>query len=76
MKDCLDRSRLQSVYGRRRSESIAGSAAVVQASGPKGDTVMKRLLLVGAVLGCGVAGTAADDYPTRPIRLIVSFAPQ
>jgi len=36
---------------------------------------MKRLLLVCAVLGCGLSGAVADDYPTRPIRLIVPFAP-
>jgi len=36
---------------------------------------MKRLLLVCAVLGCGLSGAVADDYPTHPIRLIVPFAP-
>jgi len=36
---------------------------------------MKRLLLICAVLGCGLPGALADDYPTHPIRLIVPFAP-
>jgi tripartite-type tricarboxylate transporter receptor subunit TctC len=37
--------------------------------------VMARLLLLCAVLSFGIAGAAADDYPSRPIRLIVPFAP-
>jgi tripartite-type tricarboxylate transporter receptor subunit TctC len=35
---------------------------------------MRCLLLLCALLSCGAAGAAADDYPSRPIRLIVPFA--
>ena len=37
--------------------------------------VMARFILLCAVLSFGIAGAAADDYPSRPIRLIVPFAP-
>jgi len=36
---------------------------------------MRRLLLVCALLSFGIAGAAADDYPSRSIRLVVPFAP-
>lgn len=44
---------------------------------------MRQLLLVGALIGAlmdallgfGLAGAAADDYPTHPIRLVVPFSP-
>jgi tripartite-type tricarboxylate transporter receptor subunit TctC len=35
---------------------------------------MRRLLLLCALISCGVAGAAADDFPSRPLRLIVPFA--
>jgi tripartite-type tricarboxylate transporter receptor subunit TctC len=37
-------------------------------------TAMRCLLLLCALLSFGTAGAAADDYPSRPIRLIVPFA--
>jgi tripartite-type tricarboxylate transporter receptor subunit TctC len=38
--------------------------------------LIKRLMLAGAVLaGAGLSSAAADDYPTKPIRLIVGFTP-
>ena len=35
---------------------------------------LARLIIVAALLGAGTA-SLAQDYPTRPIRLIVGFAP-
>jgi tripartite-type tricarboxylate transporter receptor subunit TctC len=35
---------------------------------------MQYLLLLCALLSFGTLGAAADDYPSRPIRLIVPFA--
>jgi tripartite-type tricarboxylate transporter receptor subunit TctC len=35
---------------------------------------MRCLLLLCALLSFGALGAAADDYPSRPIRLIVPFA--
>jgi len=35
---------------------------------------MKRLLLFCALLSLGIVDAAADNYPSRPIRLIVPFA--
>ena len=37
--------------------------------------VISRLLQAGVVLLALTAGAAADDYPTRPIRLIIPFPP-
>ena len=37
-------------------------------------TPMRYLLLLCALLSFGTLGAAADDYPSRPIRLIVPFA--
>jgi tripartite-type tricarboxylate transporter receptor subunit TctC len=36
---------------------------------------MRYLLLLCTLLSIGAFGAAADDYPSRPIRLIVPFAP-
>jgi tripartite-type tricarboxylate transporter receptor subunit TctC len=36
---------------------------------------MRCLLLLCAALGIGLAGAAADDYPSHSIRLVVPFAP-
>jgi tripartite-type tricarboxylate transporter receptor subunit TctC len=41
---------------------------------PKMEKPMRRLLLLCAVLGFGIAGAAAQDYPNRPVRVIVPFA--
>jgi tripartite-type tricarboxylate transporter receptor subunit TctC len=35
---------------------------------------MKALLTVGFALACGVVAAAADDYPSRPITMVVPFA--
>jgi tripartite-type tricarboxylate transporter receptor subunit TctC len=35
---------------------------------------MRRLTLLCALLGLGITGAAAEDYPSRPIRVIVPFA--
>src|ERR1700692_1659235 len=34
---------------------------------------MKRLLLAGLLAGVSVAGASAQDYPNRPITVIVPF---
>ena len=34
-----------------------------------------RLLIVGAALTATTAASLAQDYPARPIRLILGFAP-
>jgi tripartite-type tricarboxylate transporter receptor subunit TctC len=36
---------------------------------------MKKLLAVAFVLLAGITGAAAETYPSRPVRLIVPFAP-
>jgi len=38
-------------------------------------TLLSRLLTAGAVLLALTAGAFADDYPNRPIRLIIPFPP-
>jgi tripartite-type tricarboxylate transporter receptor subunit TctC len=35
---------------------------------------MRRLTLLCTLLGFGITGAAAEDYPSRPIRVIVPFA--
>jgi tripartite-type tricarboxylate transporter receptor subunit TctC len=40
----------------------------------KGDH-MRRLLLLCALLSCGLKPAVADDYPSHPIRLVVPFSP-
>jgi tripartite-type tricarboxylate transporter receptor subunit TctC len=36
---------------------------------------MRRLLLFCALVGFGLGGAAAADYPSRAIRLVVPFSP-
>jgi tripartite-type tricarboxylate transporter receptor subunit TctC len=37
--------------------------------------VMRRLLLLCALIGLGVTAALADQYPSHPIRLVVPFSP-
>ena len=52
-----------------------GRGATRKHAGARWKSWHAYLLLLCAVLSFGIAGAAADDYPSRPIRLIVPFAP-
>src|SRR5215468_2784961 len=66
---------------RRRSEvhRPAALAALAQPGAPRlwrrGRAGMKRLILILLAILPAVAATAADTYPSRPIKLVVGFAP-
>src|SRR6202051_3066218 len=50
-----------------------GAKARPRRGGQRGD--MRRLIFLSALFILGAGSAFADDYPTRPIRLIVPFAP-
>ena len=37
--------------------------------------MMVRLLLIGWLAGLGAAAAAAPDYPTKPVRIVVTYVP-